>query len=336
MIDKINTTFARAPARLGLGGGGSDIPDYFNKFGGAVLNATINQYVYCQVQDTPNQTTCVSIDKNLFESSCSTDNKLSLHWATLSHFQKFFQDELSGIKIQTYTDIPEGSGLGTSSALVVVMVKALSKHFDLKLSDADIIRISYEIERIDCALAGGFQDYVSAVFGGFNFIDFYETNNYLCSPLSLSNNIISKFENQSLLIFTGLSRSSSAIIKDQQEAISEASRLQSMHDVKATALLLRDALNNSDFEKFRKIFQKSWLSKKGTSKSMVNNDLLSIEENLYLNGAESVKLSGAGGGGFFLALSSEDKMLSLKKFVANNYNYINVSFTPEGVQAWTI
>lgn len=328
-------TFCRVPARLGLGGGGTDIEDYFAKYGGAVLNCTINQYVYCNISPIQSGIQCHSVDKKILENLKTKNRSLILHWETINYFYESFNIKIDGIKIVTYTEIPEGSGLGTSSAMVVAMVKALSHHYNLPLDKSDLVNVAFDIERNRCALSGGFQDYISSVFGGFNFTEFFGKDDYLVNPLRISTNNIAKFENQSVLIFSGLSRSSSQIITDQQKSISDHERLSHMHSVKHNAYLLKKSLITSHFSAFRAQFDAAWIAKKATSDSVSNQEIDEIETRLRNNGAEAIKISGAGGGGFILALAPEEKMLSLKDFVKGRYHHLNVSITLQGAQVWT-
>lgn len=330
------TIFAKAPARLGLGGGGTDIAEYFDLFGGAVLNVTINQYVYCRISAGSSGVVCKSIDKKLSEGCGDKRNKLVLHWEALRYFEDVFGESDDNICLTTYTDIPEGSGLGTSSALVVATVKALAHYFNISLSNSELVEAAFSIERERCNMAGGFQDYIAAVYGGINFTEFFPNRKYFVNPLKISNRDRSILENQIVLLFTGLSRSSSKIIADQIGLISDKERLEGMHQVKENAYKLKNALISSEFIEFRQIFQRAWHAKKSTSSAVSNQLIDDVEELLFKHGAEALKISGAGGGGFIMALASEEGILPLRDYVKQNYEYLNVSFTDEGVSSWKV
>ena len=327
-------TISRVPARLGLGGGGTDIPSYFNLHGGAVLNCTINHFVYCVVSDSEDIAICESLDKDKFENSETPNKKLILHWSTIHYFQKNFYLDFNKIRMITFTDIPEGSGLGTSSALVVAMVKAVSEHFNLSFDKAKLVAVAYQIERIMCKLNGGFQDYISAVFGGINFTEFFANTEYLVTPLKISESNKAQLENQAVLVFTGLSRDSAKIITEQEQSINEIDKLEKMHQIKIAAIKLKHALITSNFKEFRKVFRESWEAKKATSASVSNLLTTTIEDGLMSNGAEAIKISGAGGGGFIIALTSSDKILNLRNYVRSNYEYKSFSIVETGAHAW--
>lgn len=330
------TIISRAPARIGLGGGGTDIAEYFERFGGAVLNATINQYVYCRLSRGHSETTCVSIDKKLSETNGCELKKLVLHWDAIKYFEDVFGKFAENICVATYTDIPEGSGLGTSSALVVSIVQSLAHHFDIKLSKAELVAAAFAIERERCNLTGGYQDYIAAVYGGLNFTEFHSKNEYYVNPLKIPDRGMETLESQAVLIFTGLSRSSSEIIEEQMKVVSDEERLRSMHEVKENAYKLKKAIISSRFSEFRRIFQRSWEAKKATSSKISNKLIEDIEVSLFNNGAEALKISGAGGGGFIIAFASEERIFDLKSYVQSNYEYLNFSFTNEGVLSWEI
>ena len=327
-------TITRVPARLGLGGGGTDIPDYFNKHGGAVLNCTINQYVYCMISEEPKKGFCSSYDKGIIEFNEDSNQKLILHWAAKKYFGDVYGVSFSKISITTFTDIPEGSGLGTSSALVVAIVKSISEHFNLNFDKAKLVETSYHIERVMCKLSGGFQDYIAAVYGGINFTEFFHKNKYLVTPLRISDSNKAQFENQTTLVFTGLSRASSKIISDQQKSFNDHQKLLHMHEVKEFSLELKHAFITSDFFGFRTIFKKSWEAKKATSASVSNNLIDNLELELMQNGADALKISGAGGGGFMMVLTSSENSLKLRNFVKNKYEYRTFTIVETGAFSW--
>lgn len=326
----------RVPARIGLGGGGTDISDYFNIHGGAVLNCTINQYVYCTISSKSSGIYCESVDKNIVENRKTKAKKLILHWAAIKYFKESYNLKLHNIRLTTYTDIPEGSGLGTSSSIVVSIVKCISEYANLSLDKSEIVNAAFNIERVICGLRGGFQDYISATFGGINFTEFFNQNEYLVHPLKISKINKSIFESQATLIFSGLSRSSSKIISDQQKSVDNKSKLLHMHKVRDSSYSLKKALITSDFDEFQKIFRESWDAKKSTSKSVTNKKIKEIEKDLYANGASAIKVSGAGGGGFIIALSNSENILNLRKHVQKKYKYRNFSIVEKGAQIWKI
>ena len=328
-------TFSRAPARLGLGGGGTDIAEYFENHKGAVLNATIAQYVYCTITYKNTELSCRSIDKGLRENSEAAETNLPLHWATINYFKRNLNVEPMKIELSTFTDIPEGSGLGTSSALVVAMVTALAHHHKIDLSREELVKAAYTIERKICAISGGYQDFIASVYGGFNFTEFNGLDDFLVHPLKIQRSKLIELENTLFLIFTGLSRSSSKIIKDQSASIHDINRLNQMHKVKEAAYDLKKHLIKGDYTSFKNVFRDAWEAKKLTSSSITNPTIDEVEKQLFQRGAEAIKISGAGGGGFMMVFGDETRVLELKDWAKKNHNVRDVSFTQHGVEAWS-
>ena len=171
----MKTVFAKAPLRMALAGGGTDLEPYYSRYGGFVLNATIDQYAYCKVE--PSREWCFkSIDlgieekHNLWNNVEYIDSKLKL---LINSYQYLTKDvEREPVKITTYVESPPGSGLGSSSALVVALIAAIAEYYNVPLGEYDMAEYAIEIERKICDLPGGKQDQFAAAFGGFNFMEF--------------------------------------------------------------------------------------------------------------------------------------------------------------------
>lgn len=337
---------SRAPLRLGLGGGGTDMESFFNQHGGAVLNATIDLYAFCCLETKKNgKIKFIASDlAEVYE--CTTTNfietngKLILHKAIYNHFVKNFNNNIPfDHEITTYCDVPAGSGLGSSSTLVVSIIKAYSEFLGLSFGDYDIANLAYQIERVELGMKGGKQDQYAASFGGFNFMEFYENNRTIINPLRIRKWIVSEFEQSLILFNTGTSRFSSSIIKDQDKLISEKSSktITSMLDIKQEAINIKEYLLKGDFLKIAESIQKGWVAKKNASNSITNNFLDKIYENVMDAGAMAGKISGAGGGGFFMFLvKPERKMDILKILEKENGKIYPCHFVEDGVNSWTI
>jgi len=305
----MTTIRSRAPLRLGLAGGGSDVSPYCDVYGGYVLNATIDRYAYAVINTLDeNLVRFVAADQQLeicnsLDLPMPLDGQLDLHKAVYNYFMINHNDGVDiPLELRTFCDAPAGSGLGSSSTLVVAMIKAFVEFFNLPFGDYDIAHLAFRLERIECALQGGRQDQYSATFGGFNFMEFYENDRALINPLRIKNWIICELEASLVLFFTGISRDSSRIIADQSENLKSGSELalESMHGIKREALVMKECLLRGDFNGFVDSMRLGWESKKRSAKTVSNSHIDEIYEAAISAGASAGKVSGAGGGGFML------------------------------------
>jgi D-glycero-alpha-D-manno-heptose-7-phosphate kinase len=337
---------SKAPLRLGLGGGGTDIESFYNIYGGAVLNATINLYAYCTLKFKKNNK-IKFIASDLQQSfECETTNfiepkgEMVLHKAIYNHIVKNFNNnEPINHELTTYCEVPAGSGLGSSSTLVVAIIKAYAELLNLSLGDYDIANLAYEIERINLGMKGGKQDQFASSFGGFNFMEFYEKNKTIINPLRIRKWIISEFEQSLILFNTGKSRISSNIINDQDKKITEKSEktISSMLEIKQEAINIKEHLLKGDFDKIAESIQKGWIAKKNSSQSITNNDLDKLYERVINSGALAGKISGAGGGGFFMFLVKPEKRMDvLRALEKENGKVYPCHFIEDGVSSWII
>jgi D-glycero-alpha-D-manno-heptose-7-phosphate kinase len=336
---KIN---ARAPLRLGLAGGGSDVSPYCDTFGGQVLNATIGRYAYAQLElNDTNHLRFESLDRATsvqVDDFAKRPKTLELHWAVYKAIiSKFNSGKKINLSLKTYTDAPVGSGLGGSSTLVVAMIKAFDKLLELNLTNYEIASLAFEIERVDCGLQGGRQDQYSAAFGGFNFMEFSRDESRV-TPLQIAPRVIAELEASLILFFTGVSRESGKIILDQSNSINESGKsLDAMHDLRLEAARMRDSLESGNFEELISSMRMGWESKKRTSAAVSNQHLDSIYSTAIEAGALAGKVSGAGGGGFMLFFAPiENRSNVLQALRRFEGEASNCHFSKEGAQAWTV
>lgn len=337
---------ARAPLRLGLAGGGTDVSPYCDMHGGYVLNAAIDRYAYAVIRLLDEA--CVRfIATDMQEEKIKAideplvlDGKLDLHKAVYNEIiQTYNGGRPIPLELSTFCDAPAGSGLGSSSTLVVVMIKAFTELLNLPLDDHTIAHLAYKIERIDCGLQGGRQDQYSATFGGFNFMEFYADDRAVINPLRIKNWIICELEASLVLFYTGVSRESAKIIADQSKNMSNGSEhaLDAMHGIKREAIVMKECLLRGDFEGFVESMRQGWDSKKRSAR-LVSNTLIEEIYNSAINaGALAGKVSGAGGGGFMMFFVPPDKRMNVIRALSQFDGQVsNCHFTKYGTQAWRV
>lgn len=337
---------ARAPLRLGLAGGGTDVSPYCDVHGGSVLNVTIDRYAYATLKllDFP-EIRFLSTDQQLVK-VCALgkplvlNGQLDLHTAVYNHMIKCFnRGQPIPLELSTFCDAPTGSGLGGSSTLVVAMIKAFVELLNLSLDDYEIAQLAFKIEREDCALEGGRQDQYSATFGGFNFMEFYAEGRAIINPLRIKNWILCELEASLILFFTGVSRKSARIIADQSANVkSGASQaLEAMHGIKHEALTMKESLLRGDFSGIVESMRLGWENKKLSASTVSNSHIDEIYDAAIKAGALAGKVSGAGGGGFMLFfVPTELRMDVIRTLNQFQGQVSNCHFTKHGTQAWRI
>jgi D-glycero-alpha-D-manno-heptose-7-phosphate kinase len=336
---------SKAPLRLGFAGGGTDIADYYNKYGGYVLNATVDMYAYCIIEPRDDgKITFIAADlqkSEIYDSvAVLPHNDLALHSGVYNRVIAAYNDNKPlSFEMTTYSDAPAGSGLGSSSTMVVAIIKAYVEWLNLPLGEYDIAALAYKVEREDLGLAGGKQDQYAATFGGFNFMEFYQDEKVIVNPLRLKRWIRNELEASMVLYYTGVSRESANIIKEQIEHTNRGDRknIEGMHELKRQSILMKEALLKGDFSGFSTCLLNGWLAKKNAAASISNSFLDELYQYALDNGAESAKISGAGGGGFMMIFCNPKKRIeligALKK---KNGLVLTPRFTEIGTQAWTI
>ncbi len=336
---------SKAPLRLGLAGGGTDVTPYSDLFGGATLNATINMFAYATIIPSDNgKIVFRSIDKGeYFETrKCRhlpIDGHLNLLKGIYNRVVKDYTGKGLSFELSTYVDAPAGSGLGTSSTLVVTVLGAFAEWLKIPLGEYDLARLAYEIERVDLNMAGGKQDQYAATFGGVNYMEFYSDNKVIVNPLRIKSIYLNELAHNLLLYNTKTSRVSSAIIERQSRAISDQKQknIEATHRLKEQAVKMKEALLKGDMDQIGEILNFGWTYKKQIATGISNHLIDSIYETALENGATGGKISGAGGGGFMIIYcptNTRYKVIeALRKFGGTSHRY---EFTTGGMIAWTI
>ena len=270
----------------------------------------------------------------------SLNGKLDLHKAVYNHVvHNFNGGRPIPSELSTFCDVPAGSGLGSSSTLVVAMICALAELLNLPLDDDTIAHMADQIERVDCGLQGGRQDQYVATFGGFNFMEFYAEERAVIDPLRIKNWIICELESSRVLYSTSVSRESAHIIADQCRNVQSgaADALKAMHGIKREALAMKECLLRGAFPGLVESMRLGWESKKCSAKTVSNPHIDAIYDVAIQAGASAWKVSGAGGGGFLWFFVPTEKRMDVIR-VLNGFDgqVRNCHFTKHGTQAWRI
>ena len=299
---------SKAPLRIGLAGGGTDVSPYSDLYGGAILNATISLSAYASIEPlAENKIIVEALDRNEQQSfewatQLPIDGKLNLLKGVYNRIQKDYGLPTGGFRLSTFVDAPAGSGLGTSSTLVVAILGAFIEMLKLPLSEYDAAQYAYDIERNDLQLAGGKQDQYAAIFGGVNFMEFYEDDKVLVNPLRIRPEYLHELENNLVLYFTDSSRESADIIKAQVKNVNSKNEksIEAMHQLKEQAKMMKEALLKGKLDEIGKILDYGFAQKRLMAENISNNKIESIYEAAKAAGATGGKISGAGGGGFMI------------------------------------
>jgi len=329
---------AKAPLRISFAGGGTDVPPFSDTEGGVVLSATINRFAYGSL--SPRADDRVSIESVDFGMSLDfpvteepvLDGKLDLVKAAIRRLRR---GDLGGYDLVLRSNTPPGSGLGSSSTMMVALVGILREFYRLPLDPYEIAELAHEIERKDLKIQGGLQDHYAAAFGGFNFIEFGER--VIVNPLRIPEATINELEVSLLLCFTGVTRESANIIADQTGRVvnAEEGTLAGLRAQKHLAVAMKSALLRGKLGEFGELLGEAWRQKQKLSPLIATPRIREAFEVGLENGAISGKVTGAGGGGYILFFCDFKK----RHRVADALQQIGViptefSFEQRGMTTW--
>lgn len=337
---------ARVPLRLGFAGGGTDLSPYCDEYGGAVLNMTIDRYAYAFIEpSTDGRLHFAAPDLGLEEDFAPAlemlgSAHLQLHGGvTRRMLRQFGGGRVPAIRLVSYVDAPPGSGLGSSSALVVAMVEAFTAFLGAPLGPYDVAHVAYEVERLELGLAGGKQDQYAATFGGVNFIEFHANNRAIVNPLRVTPWVLNELETAMVICFTGVSRRSEEIIAEQQRrmvAHGEAA-LDALHQLKRDAVEMKEALLRGQIARMAEVLNRSWLAKQKTAPGISTGRIESLYDLAFANGAAGGKVSGAGGGGFMMFIVPPNRRFQVVRALNEaGAQASGVHLTTQGAESWTV
>ena len=345
----MKTVFAKAPLRMALAGGGTDLEPYWKEYGGVVLNATIDQYAYCKIEPyecCKRETHWVfkSIDLGIeevrdfyssdFMNYAYSDSKLKLLINTYQYLTYKLKRE--PVKITTYVEAPPGSGLGSSSALVVALVAAITEYYGIPVGEYDIAEDAIEIERKICDLPGGKQDQFAAAFGGFNFMEFLKDGRAIINPLRLNYKTQNMMELNTVLYYVGKPRKDSRVIENTSEGLkTNEVVLNATHKIREACIEYKRSLLMGDFKRISELMETYWRNKLETNPHVASPEILDAYEFALQNGASAAKISGAGGGGHMVLFTEFEKRHQLVSALEGKEGrVVPFKFVKHGVDVW--
>jgi D-glycero-alpha-D-manno-heptose-7-phosphate kinase len=337
----------RAPLRLGLGGGGTDVDPYSSEFGGRILNATIDRYAYAFAErGTGDAVAFRSPDRDRAGRAdigelASLEEDFPLHVAV---YRRVIAEFTGGtpfpLKLATQVDAPPGSGLGSSSALVVAMLVTTCELIGVSPGPYELARLAWEVERVDLGMAGGWQDHYAAAFGGFNFMESRGEADVVVNPLRIRGDVIAELEASLLLYFGGVSRLSSEVIAEQQRNVVDRDEdaLAATHAIRAEALEMKDLLVTGDIPGFADSLLRGWEAKKRLASRISNETIERAYQVAQTNGMIAGKVSGAGGGGFLMMIVDPRRRIDVTRSLQSECggSVAPCLFTKGGATTWRI
>ena len=336
---------SKAPLRIGLAGGGTDVSPYSDIYGGAILNASVSLYASANIEPLEENTIILSaLDhkeeyRHEWSKSLPVDGKLDLLKGVYNRIQKDFGMAQAGFRLTTFVEAPAGSGLGTSSTLVVAIIGVFAEMLRLPLGEYDIAHLAYEIERKDLQMAGGRQDQYAAAFGGVNYMEFYGDDNVVVNPLRIKQQYLFELENNLLLYYTATNRESAKIIEKQSKNVTDKKEksIEAMHQLKQQSHMMKEAILKGRLHEIGEILDFGFRQKRQMAEGISNSMLEEIYDEAKKAGATGGKISGAGGGGFMIfycpGISKYRVTEALIKFGGYCKPY---QFVDHGLTTWTI
>ncbi len=335
---------SKAPLRLGLAGGGTDVSPYSDVYGGAILNATID--LYATVVLIPRDDNKVifhvrnsGVRMEFDAVECIEEvPELKLQIGVYNRIVKDFAKKPLACEIITTIDTPTGSGLGTSSTLVVAIIGAFTEWLKLPLGEYDIAKLAVNIERVELKMAGGKQDQYAATFGGVNFMEFHENDRVIVNPLRIKEEVLRELEFHLLLFYMQTRRESSQIIETQKANLERKDKIviNATHRLKEQAYKMKEAVLREELSKIGEVLNFAWENKKRLASGITNDAIEDIYETALQAGASGGKISGAGGGGFIMFYCPKNSRYDVIKALEDKNAILQrYSFQTKGLIRWT-
>ena len=332
---------SKAPLRISFCGGGTDVSPYVEERGGVVLSVTIDKYAYASLRIRDDENISVqSLDYDIVakyrvDDDLEYNGELDLVKAVI---RNMCNGNKQGLDFFMHSDAPPGSGLGSSSTVVVALIGLIRHWQRLPLTNYEIADLAYRIERVDLNIKGGMQDQYAAVFGGFNFIEFGR-DAVIVNPLRIEDDIINELQYNLLLCYTGRTRLSANIITTQVDNYvrKEGEVVTAMDELKEITVGLKNALLQGRLDDFGALLNEAWFNKKKMAKQITSTTIDALYETARKNGALGGKILGAGGGGYLLLYCPFDrKHIIAEELEKLGGQVVEFTFDYNGLQSWEV
>ncbi len=334
---------ARAPLRISYAGGGTDVAPFTHREGGAVLSSTISAYSYCTLRPRDDgRITVQSLDFGstvgfAVEDELEFDGHLDLPKAVIRRLRDFpAAKSVGGFDLFIHTNAPPGSGLGSSSAVMVAIIGVVAAHLGLDLTEYEIAELAFRLEREDLRIPGGAQDQYAAAFGGFNFIEF-KGDDVVVNPLRIRDSTVHELEHNMLLAYTGKTRVSDHIIDDQVNRYERGDdhAIEGLRAQKVLAEQMKHALVRGEVDTLGQLLNEAWQQKRKMSDRIATPLIDDAIEVALKNGALGGKVTGAGGGGHLIFICEfERRHIVADKLTELGLVVSEFTFSGEGVVTW--
>lgn len=318
----------RSPLRISLGGGGTDLPSYYEKFGGYLISAAINKYIYITLNDNFSKDLIVKYSKTE-----RVENSSKIEHPILREVFSLTNTNGVGLELCSMADIPSGTGLGSSSSFTVAVLKALHVYNRNIISTHNLAEQACDIELNRLKEPIGKQDQYISAFGGITEFKIDTAGNVTVTPVPISTDTFYDISENLLLFFTGYARSASNILReqDQKSKNSDEEMIKNLHYVKQIGIQSYKSITSGDLVEFAKLMNEHWQYKKSRSNNMTNSHIDQWYELALKNGALGGKLIGAGGGGFLMFYAENKK--NLRKVMKEcGLTEVNFTFDFEGTK----
>ncbi|MBS3152116.1 GHMP kinase [Candidatus Woesearchaeota archaeon] len=324
---------SRSPHRIEFCGGGTDVPEYYKKNGGFVINAAINKYSYVSLHPYDEGIKITLENKNTVEfpnlKSIKFEGDFDLVKAIIKKLQ------INNKEIFLRNDILPSSGLGTNAAIATAVIGVIYKLREQTLDKKEIAEAAYEIASKELGIYGGKQNQYSSAFGGINSIEFKKDGEVIVTPLKISKNTLRELEKHLVLVYVGKRINPNEILKKQEKESLQNNKLEDLDKLKYIAMEMKDVLESGDTIKFGKLMDKAWNIKKVFNPNISTQYIEHIYEIAKKNGAIGGMINGAGGGGHILFYAEPNKEpLLVRKLQENGARVLDFSFDLEGLDVW--